>query len=83
MEASLSQLSVSPIQPSVPESIAFPQEDAWDMYITCGNSTNKIWGRLIGEEYSVSFSYLITVNKVGPTFIGSLFLWSFSKMCPL
>jgi hypothetical protein len=64
MEASHTHPSVSPIQPSVPEPITLPQEDMWDMFITCGSATNEIWGRLIGEEYSVSFGYLFTVPCV-------------------
>jgi hypothetical protein len=44
----------SPVQPLVPEPITLPQDDVWDIYITCGSSTEEIWGRLIGEDYSVS-----------------------------
>jgi hypothetical protein len=49
-----SAVPVSPVQPDVPEPITLPQDDMWDIYITFGSSTNEIWGRLIGEDYSVS-----------------------------
>jgi hypothetical protein len=45
---------VSPVLPLVPELITLPQDDVWCIYITCGSSTKEIWGRLIGEDYSVS-----------------------------
>jgi hypothetical protein len=54
MEMSHGQPLVSPIRPGVPEPITLPQEDVWDVYITCGSSTDEIWCRLIGDEYSVS-----------------------------
>jgi hypothetical protein len=62
MEASHGQSSVSSAEPVVPEPITLPDHDEWDMFITCGNSTGEIWGRLIGEEYSVSFCYWFTVG---------------------
>jgi hypothetical protein len=49
-----SVVPVSPVQPFVPEPIQLPQDDVWDIYITYGSSTKEIWGRLIGEDYSVS-----------------------------
>jgi hypothetical protein len=61
MEASTGQSSVSS-EPVVPEPITLPDHDEWDMFITCGNSTDEIWGRLIGGEYSVSFCNWFTVG---------------------
>jgi len=59
-----SVVPVSPVQPLVPEPIQLPQDDVWDIYITCGSSTKEIWGRLIGEDYSVSFyHYFIAGHK--------------------
>ena len=49
-----SVVPVNPVKPFVPESITLPQDDVWDIFITCGISTEEIWGRLIGEDYSVS-----------------------------
>jgi hypothetical protein len=54
--------SVSSAEPVVPEPITLPHYDEWDMFITCGNSTDEIWGQLIGEEYSVSLCYWFTVG---------------------
>lgn len=62
MEASHGLSSLSSAEPVVPEPITLPDRDEWDMFITCGNSTDEIWGRLIGEEYSVSFCYWFTVG---------------------
>jgi hypothetical protein len=62
MAASHGQSSVSSAEPVVPEPITLPDYNEWDMFITCGNSTDEIWCRLIGEEYSVSFCYWFTLG---------------------
>jgi hypothetical protein len=63
MEASRGQ-SVNPTEPVVPESITLPQHDEWDIFITCCGSTAEVWGRLIGEEYSVSVCYWFRLNSL-------------------
>ncbi|XP_069687013.1 tudor domain-containing protein 7 isoform X2 [Periplaneta americana] len=52
--------SLSPIGPAIPETITLPQADAWDVFVTCGKSTDEVWARLIGEEYSVKYENLAT-----------------------
>lgn len=59
------ETSLSSAEPVVPEPITLPDHDEWDMFITCGNSTDEIWGRLIGEEYSVRFCYWFTIGVNG------------------
>ncbi|PSN45877.1 hypothetical protein C0J52_11031 [Blattella germanica] len=51
---------LSPIGFAVPEQIMLPPEDVWDVFITCGNATDEIWVRLIGDDYSVQYENLAT-----------------------
>jgi hypothetical protein len=67
MEASRGQSvspTVSPTEPVVPEPITLPHLDEWDIFITCCGSTAEVWGRLIGEEYSVSVCYWFRLNSL-------------------
>jgi hypothetical protein len=69
MEASREQSSLSSVEPVVPEPITLPSHDEWGIFITCCGSTAEIWGRLIGEEYSVSICcwFAVRVSSLSGT----------------
>lgn len=41
----------------VPDQLVLPNERHWNLYVTNPVSTDEIWARIIGSEYSVSIFF--------------------------
>lgn len=50
------------IERTEPEQLKLPEDEHWNLYITNSVSTDEIWARIIGPEYSVRFTSFFLIE---------------------